>query len=93
MDYEYAWDDRKAQTNLQKHRVTFEEASSVFSDPLAVTYSDGVHSLNEDRFLTFGMSLSGRILIVSHTEIDTGIRIISARKADSSERKIYEQGQ
>ena len=93
MDYEYAWDNRKAQANLQKHKVTFEEASSVFSDPLAVTYSDGMHSLNEARFLTFGMSFSNRILIVSHTEITTGIRIISARKADRTERKIYEQGQ
>ena len=90
MDYEYAWDNRKAQTNLQKHKVSFEEASSVFSDPLAVTYSDGIHCLNEARFLTFGMSFSNRILIVSHTEIAAGIRIISARRADRTERKIYE---
>ena len=93
MDYEYAWDDRKAQVNLQKHKVSFEEASSVFSDPLALTYADGMHSLNEARFLTFGMSFSSRILIISHTEIPAGIRIISARKADRTERKVYEQGQ
>ena len=93
MDYEYAWDDRKALANLQKHKVTFEEASSVFSDPLSVTYSDGKHSLNEARYVTFGISFSNRILIVSHTEIPTGIRIISARRADRTERKIYEQGQ
>jgi uncharacterized protein len=90
MDYEYAWDDRKARANLQKHKISFEEASSVFSDPFAVTYPDGVHSDQESRFLTFGMSFANRILIVSHTEIPTGIRIISARKADRTERKVYE---
>ena len=92
MDYEYAWDDHKALANLLKHKVSFEEASSVFSDPLSVTYSDGMHSINEARYLTFGMSSLNRILVVSHTEIPAGIRIISSRKADRTERKIYEQG-
>ncbi len=90
MDYEYDWDDHKALINLQKHKVTFEEASSVFSDSLSVTYPDGMHSVNEARYLTFGMSFSGRVLIVSHTEMPAGIHIISARRADRTERKIYE---
>ena len=92
MDFEYSWDGRKARANLAKHGVSFEEASSVFVDPLAITYPDDEHSLGEERFLTFAKSSAGRVLVVAHTEIDRGIRIISARKAGKPERKIYEQG-
>jgi uncharacterized DUF497 family protein len=92
MDFEFAWDDRKADANLRKHGVSFPEASTVFDDPLAITYPDRDHSTGETRHLTFGLSSSGQLLVISHIETHTGVRIISARKADRSERKIYEQG-
>ena len=92
MVFEFSWDDRKAAANLRKHGVPFHEASTVFDDPLAITYPDSEHSTGESRYVTFGLSSSGRILVVSHSEINSGIRIISARKTDRAERKIYEQG-
>jgi uncharacterized protein len=92
MDFEFTWDERKATSNLRKHRVSFPEASTVFDDPLAITYPDRDHSTGELRSLTFGLSASGRVLVISHVETHAGLRIISARKADRSERKIYEQG-
>ena len=92
MVFEFSWDDRKAAANLRKHGVAFHEASTVFDDPLAITYADSEHSTGENRYVTFGLSSSGRILVVSHSEINSGIRIISARKTDRAERKIYEQG-
>ena len=92
MDFEYDWHPDKAAANLKKHKISFQEASTCFRDPLAVTFPDGEHSDGESRFLTFGESVSGRVLIVSHTESELhGIRIISARKADRNERKIYEE--
>ena len=92
MNFEYEWDDRKASSNLRKHGVSFHEASTVFDDPLAITYPDQAHSSGESRQLTFGLSSSVKLLVISHIETHTGLRIISARKADRSERKIYEQG-
>ena len=93
MDFEFDWDPHKAATNLKKHGVSFHEASTGISDVFAVTQPDGQHSNGERRYLTFGYSAAGRILIVSHTEIgEYGIHIISARKADREERKIYEEG-
>ena len=92
MVFEFSWDDRKAAANLRKHRVPFHEASTVFDDPLAITYPDSEHSMGEQRYVTFGLSSSGRVLVVSHGEISSGVRIISARKTDRAERKIYEQG-
>ena len=92
MVFEFSWDDRKAAANLRKHGVPFHEASTVFDDPLAITYPDSEHSTGESRYVTFGLSASGRILVVSHSEINSGIRIISARKTDRTERKIHEQG-
>jgi uncharacterized DUF497 family protein len=92
MDFEFSWDDRKAAANLRKHGVSFPEASTVFDDPFAITYPDPEHSTGENRHLTFGASSSGRVLVISHIETKSGLRIISARKADRSERKIYEQG-
>ena len=86
------WDARKAATNLRKHGVSFEEASSVFFDPLAATGSDPDHSLSERRFVTFGVSSSGRLLVVAHAERADAIRIISARRATRAERKLYEEG-
>ncbi len=88
----FEWDDAKARANLAKHGVSFEEAASVFGDPLALTFSDPDHSLGEKRWLTFGVSHPGRLLVVAHTERGRAIRIISARKATRHERGIYEQG-
>lgn len=88
----FEWDDGKAQINLAKHGVSFEEAASVFGDPLALTFSDPDHSLGEKRWLTFGVSHIGRLLVIAHTERGRAIRIISARKATRHERGIYEQG-
>lgn len=88
----FDWDDEKAKANVEKHGVTFEEASTVFGDPLAITYADPGHSTDEERFLTFGMSDSQRLLIVSHVDMPDGVRIINARSMTRMERKIYEEG-
>ena len=88
----FEWDSAKAAKNFRKHRVLFEEASSVFYDPLAVTGADPDHSEAEDRLITFGVSSAGRLLVVSHIERGETIRIISARRATPHERRIYEEG-
>ena len=77
---------------MRKHRVTFEEAATALSDPMAVTGSDPDHSISEDRYVTFGLSERDRLLVVAHTEDVETIRIISARVARKGERKIYEEG-
>lgn len=89
---EFEWDPEKAARNLVKHGVSFHEAATVFDDPLAITYSDPDHSEQEDRFLTFGSSVEGRLLVVSHTDRNDRTRIISARLATRKERKQYEEG-
>lgn len=91
MTQRFEWDETKAVANLRKHGVPFEEAASVFSDPLAYTFDDLDHSVDEQRLLTFGFSQSGRLLAVVHAERGRAIRIISARKATRHERGIYEQ--
>jgi len=88
----FEWDPAKAEKNLKKHRISFEEASSIFYDLLSVTGSDPDHSFGEERMLTFGVSSSGRLLVVAHTERGETIRIISARIATRQERRIYEEG-
>ena len=85
------WDTTKAAANLRKHRVAFDEASTVFSDTLSVTASDPDHSSAEARFLTFGQSSAGRLLVVSHTDRGSILRIISARPATRHERTLYEE--
>jgi len=85
------WDPRKAISNVKKHGVSFEEAATALSDPLAATGADPDHSIKEDRFVTFGVSKVGQLLLVSHTEERDTIRIISVRKATKGERKIYEE--
>jgi hypothetical protein len=90
---EFEWDPDKAAKNLAKHGVSFHEAATVFGDALAITYFDPDHSDDEDRFLTFGHSNQGHVLVVSHTDRGDGTRIISARKATRKERKQYEEGQ
>ena len=89
MDYE--WDEEKAARNLEKHGVSFEEATSVFSDPLYIDFYDPDHSVHEHRYLIMGQSTVGRLLIVSYTERDQVVRLISARET-SAERKAYEEG-
>lgn len=88
---EFEWDADKAASNLIKHGVTFHEAATVFDDPLALTYFDPDHSEDEDRFVTFGLSSEGNVLVVSHTDRDELTRIISARQATHKERKSYEE--
>lgn len=88
---EFEWDPDKAARNLAKHGVSFQEAATVFGDPLAITYFDPDHSHDEDRYLTFGHSSEGRLLVVSHTDRDPNNRIISARQAARKERQKYEQ--
>lgn len=88
----FEWDETKALGNLAKHGVSFEEAASVFGDPLALTFAYPDHSVGEKRWLPFGVAHSGRPLVVAHTERGRTIRIISARKATRLERGIYEQG-
>ena len=89
MDFE--WDEEKAKANLKKHKISFEEAATVFGDSLSSTFPDPDHSLDEDRFITIGTSGRGRILMVSHTDREGRSRIISARKAKPHERKVYEE--
>jgi hypothetical protein len=88
----FEWDPKKAAANKRRHGVTFQEAATVFSDPLAITFADPDHSLDEDRYMTFGFSRLDRLLVVSHTSREDGIRIISARPSTRQERKIYEEG-
>lgn len=86
------WDPRKASSNLRKHKVSFEEASTSLSDPMAATGADPDHSATEDRFITFGVSKKGRLLVVAHADEGETIRIISARRASKGERELYEEG-
>jgi uncharacterized DUF497 family protein len=88
---QFEWDSAKAVENLAKHGVSFQEAATVFRDPLSATGADPDHSIGEERFITFGVSTSGRLLVVAHTEGGDTIRIITARPATAAERKIYEE--
>ena len=89
---QFEWDPVKAAENLAKHGVSFEEAATVFRDTLSATGRDPDHSVDEERFVIFGVSTSARLLVVAHTERGDTIRIISARPATPDERKIYEEG-
>jgi uncharacterized DUF497 family protein len=87
----YEWDPRKAKANVRKHRVSFEEAATVFLDPLAVTYPDPDHSEKELREITVGYSNRQRVIFLSHAQRGGRTRIIGARKATPAERKQYEE--
>ncbi|QDZ40601.1 BrnT family toxin [Euhalothece natronophila Z-M001] len=89
---EFEWNAEKAKVNLKKHNVSFQEAGTVFNDPLSVTVPDPDHSIGESRYIIIGMSSLGQVLVVAHTDRGTNIRIISARKATPKERRFYEQG-
>lgn len=86
----FEWSSGKAATNLAKHKVSFDDARTVFGDPLAVTIDDPDSSANENRLLTKGMSQGWKVLVVAHTYEEGVIRIISARRATKSERRHYE---
>ncbi len=88
----FEWDPTKATANIKKHGGTFQEAATIFGDPLAITFDDPDHSMGENRFITFGLSLQKRLIVVSHTERGDRTRIINARLMDRKERKIYEEG-
>ena len=87
----FEWDTKKAESNLRKHKVSFEEASTAMKDPMSATGADPDHSITEERYITFGVSERGRLLVVAHTDEGVAIRIISARMANKGERKIYEE--
>jgi uncharacterized protein len=89
----FDWDNQKAQLNWRKHRISFEEASTVFSDPLAISFPDPDHSEKEERWVIIGKSMFGRTLMVIHLKRAAVIRIISARRADRRERRDYEEGE
>jgi uncharacterized protein len=88
---EFEWDIKKAVKNLKKHGISFQEAASVFGDPLAITFDDPDHSSEEQRSLTFGTTRNGKMIILSHTERNGLMRIISARLMQKHEREIYEE--
>jgi len=88
----FEYDHRKALTNLRKHDVSFDEAESVFDDTLSAVIKDELHSINEVRWLIIGMSDFDRLVIVSFTQRDDNIRLISARKPTKQEVKEYEEG-
>lgn len=90
--FKFEWDYRKAESNVQEHGISFEEAVSVFADAMALTFSDSDHSETEHRSRTYGISNKGRLLVVVHTERKNNVRIISARKATRYEKTIYKQG-
>ena len=93
MQLQFEWDERKAVANLSKHKVSFEEAQSVFYDPLACIFDDEWHSTDEPREIIVGHSSANRLLLVCFAERDPGlIRIISARCTTKRERRDYEEG-
>jgi uncharacterized DUF497 family protein len=91
MELGFEWHEEKAQENLKKYGISFEEAKTVFNDPLSITIADSQHSDDEERYIDIGLSSKGQLLIVVYTERQSNIRIISSRKATNAERKIYEQ--
>lgn len=87
----FEWDSVKAEKNVEKHQVSFKEAAAVFDDPLFITFIDDEHSIDEEQYITIGLSGSGRLLMVAHAERQDGIRIISARRATKKEEQFYDQ--
>jgi len=87
---QFEWDPQKAELNRRKHGISFVEAATVFSDPLAITFDDEPHSADEERFITIGHSSRGELLVISHTQRGTALRVISARRATAHERRTHE---
>ncbi len=92
MNRKFEWDERKASINLRKHRISFDEAITVFLDPLLYTVPDDDHSMYEQRFINIGFSARGRLLVVIHAEREDELRVISSRRATARERTFYELG-
>jgi hypothetical protein len=88
---QFEWDEQKAEANLKKHEVSFDEAKTVFDDLLFIIFADPDHSVEENRFIIMGESNQNRLLVVSYTERPPKTRLISARKATRAERKKYEE--
>ena len=86
----FEWDRNKARSNVRKHKVSFDEAVTVFYDPLSATFDDPDHSVGEQRFITIGYSSSGRLLVVTYTERGAVLRIINARPATAKEKRRHE---
>ena len=91
MDLEFQWDDQKEKLNVEKHSISFEEAKAVFLDPLAYIFDDELHSLGEKREIIIGSNQKRQLLLVSFTDRNNRIRIISARLATKKERQDYEE--
>lgn len=91
MSFRFEWDKEKAEENIEKHGLSFEEAITVFGDPYSLTIHDPDHSIGEDRYVDLGESVSGKILVVVYTERGENIRVISCREATASEQSQYEQ--
>ncbi|MBU4273012.1 MAG: BrnT family toxin [Planctomycetes bacterium] len=91
MSLQFEWDSGKAKSNMAKHGVLFDEASTVFQDPLSLTISDPLHSADEERFVQIGHSCHNRLLVVVHTDRGGRVRIISARAATKRERRNHEK--
>jgi hypothetical protein len=90
---QFEWDSEKARLNLKKHGMSFNEASTIFNDPLSVTFPDPDHSYGEERYVIIGLSSANRILVVPYTDRADCVRIISAREATRNERRFYEDGE
>jgi uncharacterized protein len=90
MALNFEWDENKARSNIQKHGISFAEATTVFDVPYYLTFDDPLHSVEELRFLSIGYSIKQRLLVVVYTERNYNIRIISARLATKNERSLYE---
>jgi len=91
IDLDFDWDEDKAIANLKKHKISFEEAKTVFADPFSITMNDPKHSVDEHRFVDIGAAANGKVLVVSYTQRGEKIRLINCRKSTKSERKIYEE--
>ena len=89
----FEWDKNKAAKNINKHRISFDEARSVFNDPEFITLVDEEHSTYEERYISIGLSKNGRLLILAHTDHEGRIRIISARKTTKKEEAFYENSE
>ena len=89
----FEWDPRKAASNLSKHSISFDEAVTVFNDPMFIAVMDDEHSEDEERYITVGLSNASRLLMVAHTDRNGLIRIISARRATKKEENFYAQAE
>jgi uncharacterized protein len=93
VEQQFEWDAAKQAQNLEKHRIAFPEAITVFDDPMFITVVDDEHSEDEERYLTIGLSAQGQLLLVAHTERAHRIRIISARRATKKEEQFYAEAE